>query len=1059
MTSAVPRLFTIAPSRPFLPVLAGALLDGRLVPGFRPGRGAQADPLALASATILVPTRRSARALRAAFLDALGGRAAILPTIKPLGDVDEDLLVLDGEADFLRELTVELNGLERLAGMTRLVVGWSERLAGGGLVNPATAMPPTLPASPAEAVHLARALLHLLDQFETEGVDWTRLDGLVPEDHADWWALTLAFLKIVAEHWPEHLAQKGLVDPARRRNRMIRAEAERLKAKAPDGPVIAAGSTGSIPATADLLDVVARLPQGAVVLPGLDLELDDEAWAAIGTAEGEGGRTPVHGHPQYGLKLLLARLRAGRELVEPLDPEPEAPLRLRRRAVSEALKPAETTDSWKDFAPNAGSAALGEAFAEASLLEARGESEAALAIAVAMRSVLETEGRTAALVTPDRALARRVAAELGRWGLAIDDSAGVPLLATPPAVLARLVAEVATKRAEPVALVALLQHPLARFGLPRAVARSAGRVLEIAALRGPRPRPGLAGLAEAFAQARHEADTGTTRIAPARRRLSPRDWNDAEDLLDRLTAALEPLERLAAAPARAPFALYLEAHVAALRAVGADETGSDAALFEGEAGEALATMLAGLVTAARDPDNVVAVGGRDYPATFEAMIGHQPVRRRLGQDDRLHIWGPLEARLQSVDLLILAGLDEGVWPAAPESDPWLSRDMKARMGLEPPERRIGLAAHDFAQGASAPKVVLARSLRAGGTPTVASRWLQRLAAVVGEDTLAAMRERGQHWLSLARALDRPAGRPRPVARPEPRPPVEARPTRLSVTEIETWIRDPYAIYARHVLKLEPLDPLATPPDVGDRGSLVHAMLDRFMREWDPAASRTAALARLRDIAEEELASLSAFPEVVALWRPRLARMAEWFVDFELERSPLVAGRVLEGRAAMELRVGPVTFTLTGRADRIDRMADGRVAILDYKTGTPPSPAQVQCLLAPQLPLEAAMLRHGAFGEDLAAEPFAELLYVKLSGSGEGGKVSDVTAAGREAPGVPADDLAERAREKLSGLVALYADPAQGYPSRPRIQFSRQTDGTYDHLARVKEWAAGEEGEA
>lgn len=1055
--AAAPRVFTIDPGRPFLPTLVDALFAGELVPGFRIRGDGSDNPLALADVTILVPTRRAVRSLRTTLQDRLGGRSAILPRIFTIGDIDEDAGLIDGSAvpAFARDLTREVNGIERLLGLTRLVIAWTESV-GRSLLNPVTGTAPTVPTSPAEAAHLARALLTLLDQVETEGADWNRLSKIVPADHAAYWALTLGFLRIVTDHWPSFLEERGLVDPARHRNAAIRREAARLRVRPPAGPVVAAGSTGSIPATAELLDTVARLPRGAVVLPGLDLTLDEEAWTAIDTDR-------AVGHPQYGLKHLLeSGLRISRDGVFRLGPSVEAALDLRRRALGEALKPPSRTDGWRHFvARSGGEAAIGQALSGVALIEARSEAEEAVAIALAMRESLEQERATAALVTPDRKLARRVAIELGRWGIAVDDSAGVPLGRTPPAVLARLVAEVATGGFDPVPLVSLLRHPLAGFGLERPAARAAGRILEIAALRGPRPRPGLQGLVDAFDQARHEAGPGLGGRDPHRGRLSPDDWQAAEDLLDRMRERLGPLEDLAAAPGLVPFEALLQAHVAALRAVAADETGSDAALFAEEPGEAMAELLAGLVEAARSPDLAIALRGVDYPGFLTAVIGHQPVRRRVsGSVERLHIWGPLEARLQSVDRLILAGLNEGTWPQTTRSDPWLSRPMKAELDLEPPERRIGLAAHDFAQGAAAPEVILSRSLRSGGNPTVASRWIQRLMAVVGEGPAREMRARGERHIRRARAVDRAAMPARPVVRPSPKPAVDVRPTALSVTEIETWFRDPYALYARHVLKLAPMEGLASELDGADRGSLVHTVLARFATGWSnetPEAART----RFEVEVDRELEVFAAFPEVVALWRPRLLRIGAWFIEaFEAPRAPAVAERLVERRAVLTVPVDGVGFDLIGRADRIDLMTDGSVAVMDYKTGTVPSLRQVRALLAPQLPLEAAMVMAGAFGPDLVGRPISELKYVKVSGSGEGGEVCEVTALPtRTAPPVTAEDLAEAVMAKLRGLIAMYRNPKQGYPSRPRIQFSRQTGGPYDHLARVKEWAAGEEGDA
>ncbi len=1052
--SSRPRLYTIAPSRPFLTTLARALLHGQIIPGYRPIN----DPIRLAEATILVPTRRAARALRQTFLAELGGRAAILPRIKPLGDIDEDaLLIADDSPGSFADLAPELGATERLLGMTRLVLGWSQSVA-AALFNPVTGASPTLPTSPAEAVHLARALLALLDQIETEGGDWSRLPDLVPDDHAAYWALTLSFVDIVSKTWPAFLAERGLEDPARRRNAMIRRETDRLRIAREAGPVIAAGSTGSIPATAELLDVVARLPQGAVVLPGLDLTLDDDAWAAIG-APGDETSPPVPGHPQYGLKLLLSRLRAGRDGVDELDPEPSAVLRLRTAALGEALKPAPTTETWRDFGPGVGGeAALAEAFAGVDLIEARSEPEEALAIAVALRGALETPEARAALVTPDRGLARRVAGELKRWGLAVDDSAGTPLADTPPTVLARLTADVALGGFDPVALVSLMAHPLAAFGLARPAARAAGRAREIACLRGPRPERGSDGLRRAFEDARGAHEAGIAHQPRARRRFSTADWEAAEDLLERIVAALGPLEAMAARSD--PISLHdlATAHVAALRAVGLDEDGSDARLFAEAAGEALARFLAGLLEASRSPDIAIALAPSDYPAFFTVLLGHQPVRGRSGGEGRIAIWGPLEARLQSVDLLVLAGLNEGTWPATTLADPWLSRPMKRDLALEPPERRIGLAAHDFAEGAAKPRVVLSRSMRSGGAPTVPSRWLQRLVAVLGATVGDALRSRGALLIELARGLDRPAGeKPRPIARPEPRPPIETRPARLSVTEIETWIRDPYALYARHILKLDPLEPIAAAPDAGDRGSIVHDIVHAFLADWrdEPV---TEAIARFISIVDEKLEAFVAFPEVVALFRPKLARIGAWFIAETAATAPDVQSFALERRGEWVLPLPGGDFVLSGRADRIDQLKDGRLAIIDYKTSVPPTAKQVQALLAPQLPLEAAIAKIGGFGPELAGMPIGSLIYMHLSGSGDGGKKFDVTKRKLTEAPLTGDDLADAAREKLIGLAAHYRNPKTGYPSRPRIQFSRITNGDYDHLARVKEWAAGEAGE-
>ncbi|MDR3493758.1 MAG: double-strand break repair protein AddB [Ancalomicrobiaceae bacterium] len=1050
--AAMPRLFSIDPTRPFLPTLVDALVDGRIIPGFRP----LDDPLMLGEATILLPTRRAARALREAFLERFGGRAVILPRILAVGDVDDDGLGVD--ADAADSLDPPLDQTERLLAMTRLVLEWRDSVA-ATLLNPVTGQPPTVPSSPGDAVYLAQSLLRLMDQMASEGADWTKLKTLVPEEHAEHWELTLAFLQLVAAEWPRLLAATGRADPIAHRDALVRAEAARLAAHPPTAPIIAAGSTGSIPATAALLDVVARLPKGAVVLPGLDRFLDADGWQAIGSDD-DPDHAPVAGHPQYGLKLLLRRLRADRTSVEALTPESDAALVDRLQLLSEAMRPAETTDRWRDLAERLPQARREAALAGVSLIAARSEPEEALAIALAMRETLETPGHRAALVTPDRNLARRVAVELARWGLAVDDSAGTAFALTPPAVFARLVVEVALEGYDCVSLVALMQHPLAAFGLARRDARHRARMLEIAALRGPRPRSGSRGLLAALEAAEDEVDDKAAHPPAARRRLKQADWEEARDLASRIAAALKPLEDLADRRSAIDLADLLDAHVAVLEAATATPGEEASGLFDGEAGETLATSFAQLMTAAKAPTGRLRLAPSDYSGFIVAALGEAPVRRRGTGDARLAIWGPLEARLQAVDRLILGGLNEGIWPNAAKSDPWLSRPMRADVGLEAPERRVGLSAHDVAQGMAARHVILTRSAKARTAPTVASRWLQRLATVAGEGPAAAIAARGERFLLLARQLDRRGiARIASIARPAPCPPVEARPTRLPVTAIETWIRDPYALYARHILRLEPLEAIGAAPDASDRGMLVHDVLARFVATWNGISDETA-LAELLRHADDRLKDFAAFPEIVALWRPRFEKIAAFVLTWEAGRTAKIARRLTEVSGQLDIAVAGAEFRLVARADRIDVAGDGSCTIFDYKTGRPPTQKQVMSLLAPQLPLEAAMLVGGGFGPAPARAALAALTYLHLSGNGDGGAVATVAADPPAKPDLPTPaELGQQALDRLKSLIAAFRNPATPYPSRPRIQFEAAIGGPYDHLARVKEWAAGEEGES
>lgn len=1028
MTAPVsPRLWTIPPSAAFLPAFAEGLIAGTLVPPAPDGRR-----FALEEHFVLLPTRRACRALAELLAERVGG-ATLLPRIRPIGDVDEVDLALFGDGALggsaVLDLPPAIPPLQRHLLLAAMVLAWGRTVAQTLLV-PGREEPVAIPVVPGDAALLARDLARLIDDFETEGVSFRALADLVPEDHAAYWALTVGFLRIVSDEWPRLLEERGASDPATRRNALLRAEAERLAHAPPRGPVIAAGSTGTIPATSDLLAAIARLPHGAVVLPGLDLDLDEAAWTAIDHAD-----SPHPGHPQYGLKRLLGRLGAARVAVESLV---AAPRPARDRLIGEVFRPAATTEQWAGLDLRLGGGLLDAAVSGIGVLEAADEAEEALAIAIALREAVATPGRTAALVTPDRGLARRVSAELARWQITVDDSAGVPLAETPAGGLFRQIAETVARRLDPVSLVALIQHPLAGFGLDAAAARRAARQLELAVLRGPRPAPGGDGLIRVAAERlQRSADRSDH---PAVRRLDAADRAAALDLATRIVAALEPLERFRELPP-APLAEIVAGHAGALWRVAAGDAGQ---LPAGEDVRALDSFLEDLLASAGDgPDVTLA----EYPALLAALMAGRAVRPGRGGHPRLAILGPLEARLLSADLIVLGGLDEGAWPADTRTDAFLNRPMRGAIGLEAPERFIGLAAHDVAQAMGAPNVLLARAMKIGGAPAVASRWLRRLAAVVGAERYARMCETGERLKGFARRLDLAEGPPRAVAEPAPRPPLHLRPTRISVTEVETLIRDPYSVYARRILGLEPLPGLDEAPDASSRGEILHDALARFVRRTDAGEAPD-----LIAIGGELFARLDDFPEVKAIWWPRFLRVADWFAAIDAEDRRVMARRIVETGGILELDIAGRPVTLTGRADRIDVRPDGTLRILDYKTGSAPSEEQVLSGLSPQLPLEAAIAARGGFDGVEPGSVAAELIYVELKGGRQAGTIRPIAPEGTTVAA-----FAEETLTRLIGLLHRFCDPRQPYHVKPRAQFVRRFND-YDHLSRWPEWAAAGGGE-
>ncbi|TKT82771.1 double-strand break repair protein AddB [Aquamicrobium sp. LC103] len=1028
---AAPHVVSIPAGVPFLPTLADALLSGRLVKGFE----YDGDPLKLAEATIYVPTRRAARELRGILVERLGGQSAILPAIRPLGEFDEDVAIFEGGDAAELAMAPPVEALDRILLLAPLVQAWKRRLPAH--VAALYGEEIVVPASLADAIWLSRDLGALMDEVETEGADWSRLAQLVPVELANWWQVTLEFLEIVTDAWPRLLAERDRSNPAAHRSAMILAEAARLTRNPPAGPVIAAGSTGSIPATARLLSVIARLPLGAVVLPGLDRAIDTRSWDEIGKPDAP---PASFGHPQAGLKKLLGVLGVDRtEIADLAEAPPE--LAARTGIVGQALRPAETIDAWAGEREAADDAEIASGLAGVTLMEAANEREEALAIAVALRLAISREHETAALVTGDRELARRVATELRRFGIEADDSGGTPLSNTPPATLLRLLLEAVLRPGDPVGILTLIKHPLLRLGLPRGIVREASETIDLVALRGGTGRPDIATLRADFDR-RLSAMDAASRKPFWRRRLDEREIDNARKVLEALHDVVEPLAEL-----RRRADLFLSGvariSVECLERLGRDEEGALDGLYHGEAGDKLADFLRALIGTTAD----VPLAAGEWPDVLAALVAGQMVKPSVGADSRVAIWGALEARLQAVDTLVIGGLNEGSWPRKAEPDRFMSRFMKSGMELEPPERRIGQAAHDFVMAMGTHKVVLSRAARAGDAPAVASRWLQRLVTFAGEAPTREMRARGRTILHWAQALDEAPAVPF-APRPEPRPPLDARPLRFSVTEIETLRRDPYAVYARRVLRLEPVEPLVRDPGAAERGTLFHDIIHGFsLAGIDPAAPD--AVARFVEIGRRLFDEWALPPDIDAVWWPRFLLMAGKFVEWDRNRPRGIAKRLAEARAN-QTEVGLTGSTLGGRADRIDLRAAGMADILDFKTGSSPSKAQAHTLLSPQLALEGALLMRGAFEEAGSPMP-AELAYVRLKANGE---VFEESVLDYKNQPKSAIELSEEAWARLEKLLAHYRREETGYLSRALPFREGDVGGDYDHLARVLEWSAG-----
>ncbi len=945
----------------------------------------------LADGLILLPTRRAARELANAFLDAADGAPMLLPRIVPLGGIDEAPLALAGALTLPPAIATP----HRLAVLARLILAM--RGANGA------------PREPGPAWTLAAELAALMDEAERAEIGLgAALARAVDAAHAEHWHKTVDFLRIVTVAWPDYLAEQGMMNPVARQVALMDAQVAAWRAAPPGHPVLAVSGAADIPSVLRLLATIADLPMGAVVVPGLDPGLSADEAADLPET-----------HPQSGPCRVLAALGA---TAGEIDWHGEAARAGRAALLRRALLPASALAAWRaPFAPDCDGL---------SLIEAADLREEALAIALVLREALEVPGAQAALVTPDRGLAARVAAELDRFGIIADDSAGEPLAETPPAVLLRLLARAAASGLAPVDLLAALKHPLACAGFAPAEARRRVRAFEMLCLRGPAPLPGISGL-------RHRLDA----------RLDGTDAPALREWLAALERCLAPVQRAMAAVAMTP-ADWLAALIdAAENLAASDEAAGPARLWRHEEGEALAALLSETLEAlpALPADRPEAM-----PALLDAVLAGTVVRTRRAlrgrqgmEHPRIAIWGLLEARLQSADVLVLGGLAEGVWPGMAEPGPWLSRPMRARAGLLSPEWQIGQAAQDFWQAClAAPRVVLSRALRRDRAPAVPSRWLTRLGAMLGDPPLPV-----EPALGWARRMDQPDA-VRPAERPRPCPPLAARPRRLRVTEISLLRDDPYALYAQRVLGLRQLDPIADISESAIFGTIVHGGLHALLRDLGTAWPDDAG-ARLVQHFERELRRQSVSIGLANWWRPRLAAIADW-VDGEERRrraeAPAIAAITSEQAGRWQL--AEPAMTLTGRADRIERLADGSLRIIDYKTGSAPKAAEVADLRALQLPLEAAMARQGAFGEAWRGEA-SSLDYWRLPGDVSGGAVTMVAAG----------TLAEAAEAALRALLSACEAADYCYTPPAIVLRPDRALSPWQHLARAGEWGRAEEPDA
>ncbi|MCE2516610.1 MAG: double-strand break repair protein AddB [Alphaproteobacteria bacterium] len=965
------------------------------------------SPEDMADSIIMLPNRRLSKEVRTAFLRLAQGKAQLLPRMLSIGDVDEDaseLIAAGWDAD---DLPPVIDGLERQLHLTRLIDAFLKTR-------------PDFTASSnlamAEVVSLARALADFLDQCQTAGCDPQGLDDLINGEHAHHWDMILGFLKIVTTHWPVVLDELNKSDPVVWQNTAIAARAEAWRKTPPKGLVVIAGSSGSVPATQMLMKAVLGLDRGHVVLPGLDMGIADKDWDEL-TRDDD---AMMVSHPQYPLSQLLMALEIPRHEVALWRGTADSPdgydaaSSTRLALIREAMRPAAQTAQWRKIPET--QTIRPESLDGITRVDCYDRREESEVIALAMREVLDTPGKTAVLITADQRLSRMVSGELKRWGVEVNSSAGQKMVDTPPAQFLRLILEAWVADFAPVPLLAMARHRLAAGGMDKAEFRQVLRQLELQVLRGPRYSGGLKGLEQkARARSSHLGDF----------------------VRDHLIMPLRPLLEL---EGRINLTLADLADAHGRAAEGLSATPFDQlAPWQGQYGVRLGQFFHKLgLYGATMPLH------RDaYPGVLNVLLSGEVVYPDDRGHPRLSILGSVEARMHTADLTILGGMNEGIAPPQVSPDPWMSNAMRRAFGLPHGHWRIGHAAHDVVMALARPEVLITQASRDQGSPTEPSRWLRRIDAVM---TVAKLSwPDAQRLPHLAKVMSRHDGAVEPARRPDPKPPLAARPRRFSATQIDTLLRDPYAIYAHRILGLRALPELDEDLGPADRGTVIHDALKRFIDDHPKGALPDDAYDRLITIGREEFAAYEHNSKVTTFWWPRFEDMARWFIEVETDRRHGLEESFAEIKGEITIPSAQGAFTLTARADRIDRTTDGHLEVIDYKTGTPPTKTQVEGGRALQLLVEALLAAEGGFPA-IGDEPadISTIAYWKMTGKrGEPGDRINVT---------PDGDFVDAARLGLPRLLEGFDDPATGYLSEPR-RHEASPYSDYKHLARTREWSS------
>jgi len=1009
-------IFTIAPHAHFLKVLALNILDGTLLSGWD-----MSGDFALSDVNIILPTRRAQFELCKQFSDLLGG-GALLPNITTFGEQNEE------EAIFLPPFDVEhlpkqVSKIKRSMILAKMIEAWA--IKNGRLptdIGEGKTLDTRLNHS--EILALSTSLCQLIDSFLIEDIPIKNLKNIAPENLAHNWQQTLEFLDLALEAWPKILHEENKIDSVELRNIIIKRQADAAKQIFADKPVIAAGSTGSVLATSNLLKAISKLERGVVVLPGFNNKKGNIFHLLLNKEKNPSG------HSQYAMAKTLAQLDFEPDEVKELAPKN---IHNRTKIIRYSMALIDESANWakqrKQEQLN-----IEQAIKNISIIEAPNDEMQARSIAMASIEAL-TRNHSIGIISPDQNLARRIKAELLRFGIILDDSAGTPLFQTPAGRFLRLIIATAKSGFAAVDLIALLKNQFSTFALGRADIAKIADLIEFGLLRSQKPSDGIAALKLAL----KENITGKQKYIPLY--LNESEGVEVENLLNKIEEIFAPIISLFK---QEKFYVAQFAKILNHTILGIIKTNDEKININPDMKQLL-NWLDELIQI--NDSNSPSLSSFEIAKSLKELMGGNSFVAPNKANNKVYIWGQLEARLQNPDLIIIAGFNETIWPKTVDSGAWLSRNMAIAAGLSAPEKKIGQAAHDFEMAMGNENVIISYSKRIGTTPALPSRFLQRFFAFIGEEAENTCLKKGREWLSQAERLDFEIN-PKPATRPSPCPIAAIRPKSLSVTEIMTLIRSPYDIYAKYILGLNSIDALGAEVEAKDRGSLIHKIFENFIKDKiNPKAPD--AFEQLINISNEVFSSLTIRPNLQTLYQARFEIMAKRFIEFEIIRDAEISTRNAEISGKWELPAAENIFTLRGEADRIDIKNDDSLEIIDFKTGQLPSATEMREYLAPQLLLEAAMAQGGAF-VDIKSAQVTSLKYIKISNSPDAFEVTDFANEGSLEQAI--DEIIMRLSRHVQEMLFSDKTPmsARVFPA-PKQTFV----GAYEHLARTGEWSLAE----